>query len=185
MFEVRFHGRAGQGAKLAAQFLAEAAMLEGKRIQAFPEYGPERSGAPVASYVRIDNKEIRAHYPVVSPEAILILDPSLLDVVNVNLGAKKDTIVIINTTKTAIELKRKYKLNGDIYTLDASKIALETIGINKPNTIMIAFLIKLSGIIKLDSFKKVVCKIFISKNKQDLVKPNLAIIESGYKYKID
>ena len=182
MFEVRFHGRAGQGAKLAAQLLAEAAMLEDKRIQAFPEYGPERSGAPVASYVRIDDTEIRVHYPITAPEAVLVLDPSLLDVVNVNLGVKKETIVIINSTKAAKDLKKKYKIKGQVYVFDASKIALETIGVNKPNTIMIALLVRLSGVVEISSLKKTVKKIFTGKNKPELVKSNLSVIDKGYKY---
>lgn len=185
MFEVRFHGRAGQGAKLAAQLFAESAMLEGKRIQAFPEYGPERSGAPVASYVRIDDKEIRAHYPITMPEAVLVLDPSLLDVVNVNLGVDKKTIVIINSTKSAKELQKKYKLKGKVYAFNASKIALELIGANKPNTIMIALLVRLSGAIKIDSLKKIVNKIFLGKNKPEIAKLNLKAIDEGYKYKTD
>jgi pyruvate ferredoxin oxidoreductase gamma subunit len=185
MFEARFHGRAGQGAKLAAQLLAEAAMLEEKRIQAFPEYGPERSGAPVASYVRIDNQEIRDHFPITHPTAILVLDPSLLDVVDVDLGATKETIIIINSVKLASELQKKYQLIGRVFTLDASKIALETIGVNKPNTIILGYLIQLSKIVKIESLKKVVAKIFDKKNRSEVVKTNLTAIEFGYKFKLN
>ncbi|MFA7662754.1 MAG: 2-oxoacid:acceptor oxidoreductase family protein [Patescibacteria group bacterium] len=183
MFEARFHGRAGQGAKLAAQLLAESAMLEGMRIQAFPEYGPERSGAPVASYVRLDKDEIRAHYPITSPDAILVLDPTLLDAIDVDAGAKKDTIVIINSSKSTQELKLKYKLVGKIYAFDASKIALETIGVNKPNTILLAFLLQLSKVVKIDSLNQMVREIFADKNKPELVESNLAAVEKGYNYK--
>lgn len=183
MFEARFHGRAGQGAKLAAQLLAESAMLEDKRIQAFPEYGPERSGAPVASYVRIDKKEIRDHFPITKPEAILILDPSLIEVADVNLGAQSDTIMIVNTDKNVGELRKQYKLKGKVYALDASKIALETIGVNKPNTILLGALIAIVGVVKINSLNKVIKKIFEKKGRPELVKPNLDAIKQGYKYK--
>ncbi|MDD4607475.1 MAG: 2-oxoacid:acceptor oxidoreductase family protein [Patescibacteria group bacterium] len=183
MFEVRIHGRAGQGAKLAAQLLAETALTEGKFIQAFPEYGPERSGAPVVSNVRIDKKEIRKHYPVVQPDVVVILDPNLIEVVDINQGVGPETLVIINTDQTIIEIKKQYQIKGQVKTLPATGIALETIKTNKPNTVLLAYLIQLTKVVKINSFKKIVQQEFKHKGKEEFIQSNLTAIEKGYNFK--
>jgi len=122
MYEVRFHGRGGQGAVTAANILAAAAFKEGKDVQAFPIFGVERRGAPVAAFMRMDEKDIDIKTQIYEPDAIVVLDPTLLDVVNVGEGLKKDGIVVLNTTKPASTFDFR---NAKIFTVDATKIAVD------------------------------------------------------------
>lgn len=173
MFEIRIHGRGGQGAKSAAQFVAETAAGEGKFIQAFPEYGPERSGAPVVAYVRISDQEILTHEPVVSPNVVLVLDETLMETINIIKGFKKDGILIINSSKKDQKNNIKY--------LDASKIALEFIKKDKPNTPMLGALVKSTQIVKLENLIKVVEKYFLNKIGKQGAMANIMAIKVGYK----
>src|SRR3989338_863478 len=151
IFEMRIHGRDGQGAKTAAQFIAEAALDQGKQIQAFPEYGPERSGAPVASFVRISDKQIKSYAPVVNPDVVVVIDPTLIGPVDVAEGLAKGGILIVNTNETAEKINNKTKFNGKIYTIDATKIAMDTVGKNLPNTPMLGALVKITDVVGLES----------------------------------
>jgi len=182
MFEIRIHGRAGQGAKLAAQLLADAGLLEGKFIQAFPEYGPERTGAPVVSYCRLDDQEIRAHYPILHPDAVLVLDTSLLEVVDFVSGATSETILLVNSNFSAEVLRKKYTWPGKIYTLPASEIALKILGANRPNTVLLGLLLKVSQPVKYESLQAVLRAVFADK-KPELIEKNLAAMEAGYRFK--
>ena len=146
MIEVRWHGRGGQGAKTAALLFAEAALATGKYIQAFPEYGPERMGAPVQSFNRIDEAPITIHCGVTEPGFVVILDPTLMDSVPVTEGLKKDGKVIVNTSFSPAEIAEKLNLTpSQVYTLNASQIAQDTIGLNIPNTPMLGALVKVIG----------------------------------------
>ena len=112
ILEIRIHGRGGQGAKTASQFIAEAALGEGKNIQAFPEYGPERAGAPMKAYTRISDKQITTYAPVVNPDVVIVIDPTLVKSANVTEGLTDDGILIVNTPKSAEELKKETGFKG-------------------------------------------------------------------------
>jgi len=147
LIEIRWHGRGGQGAKTASLLLADAAFNTGKYIQGFPEYGPERMGAPITAYNRISTSPITIHSNIYEPDYVVVVDDTLLEVVDVAAGLKKDGAIIINTTKSAEHLKdvlSGYK--GDIYTIDARKVSMEALGKYFPNTPMLAAIVKVSGI---------------------------------------
>ena len=146
--EIRWHGRGGQGAKTASLLLADAAFNTGKYIQGFPEYGPERMGAPITAYNRISNTPIRIHSNIYEPDYVVVVDDSLLEAVDVTAGLKPDGAIVINTTKSGDELKSLLNgYTGDVYTIDAKKISLETLGKYFPNTPMLAAIVKVSGVI--------------------------------------
>ena len=148
LIEIRWHGRGGQGAKTASLLLADAAFNTGKYIQGFPEYGPERMGAPITAYNRIGNTPIRIHSNIYEPDYVVVVDDSLLEAVDVTAGLKPDGAIVINTTKSGKELKTLLNgYSGDVYTIDARKISLETLGKYFPNTPMLAAIVTVSGVI--------------------------------------
>lgn len=147
LIEIRWHGRGGQGAKTASLLLADAAFNTGKYIQGFPEYGPERMGAPITAYNRISNKPITIHSNIYEPDYVVVVDDSLLDCVDVTSGLKQDGAIVINTTKDANEIKAKLKnYSGKIFTVDAREISIEALGKYFPNTPMLAAIVKVSGV---------------------------------------
>ncbi|MEE1530772.1 MAG: 2-oxoacid:acceptor oxidoreductase family protein [Clostridia bacterium] len=153
LIEIRWHGRGGQGAKTASLLLADAAFNTGKYIQGFPEYGPERMGAPITAYNRISNTPIRIHSNIYEPDYVVVVDDSLLEAVDVTAGLKPDGAIVINTTKGRDELKSLLNgYTGDVYTIDARKISLETLGKYFPNTPMLAAIVKVSGVIEEKDF---------------------------------
>lgn len=153
LIEIRWHGRGGQGAKTASLLLADAAFNTGKYIQGFPEYGPERMGAPITAYNRISNTPIRIHSNIYEPDYVVVVDDSLLEAVDLTAGLKPDGAIVINTTKSGNELKPLLNgYTGDVYTIDARKISLETLGKYFPNTPMLAAIVKVSGVIEEKDF---------------------------------
>ena len=151
--EIRWHGRGGQGAKTASELLAEAAFNTGKNVQGFPEYGPERMGAPLAAFNRISDEPIRVHSNIYEPNYVVVVDETLLDVVDVTAGLKQDGAIIVNTSKTPDEIKPAIPdFKGKVCTIDARTIAEECIGRNIPNTPMLAAVVKVSGVIPDDAF---------------------------------
>ena len=147
MIEIRWHGRGGQGAKTASLLLADAAFNTGKYIQGFPEYGPERMGAPITAYNRISNDPITIHSNIYEPDYVVVVDDTLLEVVDVTAGLKEEGAIVINTTKSADYLKSVLKgYKGNVYTIDARKISEEALGRYFPNTPMLAAIVKVSGI---------------------------------------
>ena len=153
LIEIRWHGRGGQGAKTASLLLADAAFNTGKYIQGFPEYGPERMGAPITAYNRISNNSINIHSNIYYPDYVVVVDDSLLDSVDVTAGLKDDGAIIINTTLDTETLKSKLnKYNGAIYKLDARKISMEALGKYFPNTPMLAGIVKISNIMADEEF---------------------------------
>ena len=147
MIEIRWHGRGGQGAKTASLLLADAAFNTGKYIQGFPEYGPERMGAPITAYNRISDEPITIHSNIYYPDYVVVVDDTLLESVDVTAGLKEEGAILINTTKPADVLRKELKgYKGDVYTLDARKISLETLGRYFPNTPMLAGIVKISKI---------------------------------------
>ncbi len=145
MLEVRWHGRGGQGAKTVALLLADAALSAGKKVQAFPEYGPERMGAPVQSFNRVDDNSILMHCSIKSPDVVVVLDPTLMATVKVTAGLKPNGTLLVNTSLTPGEIKKQTGFVGRVCTVDASKISEETIGRRIPNTPMLGALAKVTG----------------------------------------
>ena len=147
LIEIRWHGRGGQGAKTASLLLADAAFNTGKYIQGFPEYGPERMGAPITAYNRISDKPITVHSNIYEPDYVVVVDDTLLESVPVTDGLKETGAIVINTTKSPEIIKKALKgYNGAIYTIDARKISIEALGKYFPNTPMLAAIVKVSGI---------------------------------------
>jgi len=147
MIEIRWHGRGGQGAKTVALLLADAALAAGKYMQAFPEYGPERMGAPVQSFNRISDQPIQMHCSVKSPSVVAVLDPTLMTSIDVTAGLPADGVLLVNTALPPAEIKKQTKFAGKVYTIDASKISQETIGRNIPNTPMLGALVKITNVL--------------------------------------
>ena len=147
LIEIRWHGRGGQGAKTASLLLADAAFNTGKYIQGFPEYGPERMGAPITAYNRISSNPITIHSNIYEPDYVVVVDDTLLECVDVTAGLKETGAIISNTTKSEEHLKTALKgYKGNIYTIDARKISEEALGKYFPNTPMLAAIVKVSGI---------------------------------------
>ena len=147
LIEIRWHGRGGQGAKTASLLLADAAFNTGKYIQGFPEYGPERMGAPITAYNRISNKPITIHSNIYEPDFVVVVDDTLLEAVDVTAGLKKEGAIVINTTKSSEEIRKNLKgYEGSVYKIDARKISEETLGRYFPNTPMLAAIVKVSGV---------------------------------------
>jgi len=184
LVEIRWHGRGGQGAKTAAMLLAEAASDAGMHIQAFPEYGPERMGAPVLAYNRISNSPIRLRCHVNEPDIVVVLDPTLIGKVDVVKGLSEDGVLLINTDQAPEAIRAVLELSGQkIYTVDASKISLETIGRPIPNTPMMGALIKVTEILPFESFMDVMREQLEEKfrTKPEVIKGNLEAIERAYR----
>lgn len=153
MIEIRWHGRGGQGAKTASLLLADAAFNTGKYIQGFPEYGPERMGAPITAYNRISTSPIRLHSNIYEPDYVVVVDDTLLETVPVTNGLKETGAIVINTTKSAEELKPLLKgYSGKIYTIDARRVSEEALGKYFPNTPMLAAIVKVSNIMTEQEF---------------------------------
>lgn len=153
LIEIRWHGRGGQGAKTASLLLADAAFNTGKYIQGFPEYGPERMGAPITAYNRISTKPITIHSNIYEPDYVVVVDDSLLESVDVTSGLKEDGSIVINTTKDADYIKSTLKgYKGEIYTIDAREISLSTLGKYFPNTPMLAAIVHVTGIMSDEDF---------------------------------
>ena len=153
LVEIRWHGRGGQGAKTGSLLLADAAFNTGKYIQGFPEYGPERMGAPITAYNRISDERITIHSNIYEPDYVVVVDDSLLECVDVTAGLKEDGAIVINTTKTPEEVRPLLKgYKGKVCTIDAKTISIETLGAYFPNTPMLAAIVKVSGIMPEQEF---------------------------------
>lgn len=151
--EIRWHGRGGQGAKTASLLLADAAFNTGKYVQGFPEYGPERMGAPITAYNRISAERSTVHSNIYEPDYVVVVDETLLSAVDVTAGLKKEGAIVINSSKSPAELRPLLKgYEGKVCTIDAGKISEEELGKNFPNTPMLAAIVKVSGVIGLEEF---------------------------------
>ncbi len=180
--EIRWHGRGGQGTVTAAKVFADACLSGGRHVQAFPEYGPERSGAPLRAYNRVSDKELRMHCPVLRPQIVVIVDATLLDSVKVMEGAPDSAIVIVNTSKEPKELREKLALvpTQKVFCIDATKIAIDSIGRPMPNSPMVGALARISGLVSLDSILEDVKKSFGKKFSQKIIDGNLEAVRKGY-----
>ncbi|MBI9105276.1 MAG: 2-oxoacid:acceptor oxidoreductase family protein [Spirochaetales bacterium] len=151
--EIRWHGRGGQGAKTASLLLADVAFSQGLYVQGFPEYGPERMGAPITAYTRLSSNPIRVHSNIYEPDFVAVMDETLIGPVDVTSGLKEDGAIVVNTSKEPAEIAALLKgYKGKIYTVDAASISLATIGRNIPNTPMLAAVVKVSGAMDKEAF---------------------------------
>lgn len=180
IIEIRWHGRGGQGAKTASLLLADAAFNTGKYIQGFPEYGPERMGAPITAYNRISTSPIRLHSNIYEPDYVVVVDDTLLEAVDVTSGLKETGAIVINTTKgieTIRPLLKGYK--GKIYTIDARKISEESLGKYFPNTPMLAAIVKVSNIMTEEEFLNDMKTSFKHKfaKKPDVIEGNMKALQ--------
>jgi len=151
MIEVRFHGRGGQGAVTSAELVALAAIEEGKFAQSFPSFGPERRGAPVVAFARVDEKPIRLRSKVYQPDVAVVLDPSLLKILDPSQGLKSGGILIVNSNKTIEEVRSEFGFKVKLAVVDADRIAREELGLLITNTTMIGALVKGTGVVQLES----------------------------------
>ena len=184
LVEIRWHGRGGQGAKTAALLFADACLASGKYVQAFPEYGPERMGAPVASFDRISSKPILLHSAVTNPDIVIVLDPTLIESVDITEGVSEGGVILINSEKSPADIKKELNTKSGIkiYTIDASTISKETIGRDIPNTPMLGALVKVTGMLDFKSMvedtRKKLEKKF--KSKPEVIEGNIKAIERAY-----
>ena len=170
MIEIRIHGRGGQGAKTASQFIVEAALDQGKYIKAFPEYGPERRGAPIVAFARISDKPIHTYAPITKPDIVLVIDDTLIGFVDVTEGLSSKGILIVNTDETLLNIKQKTKFKGKIHTLDATRISIDLLGKNLPNIPMLGALVKITNIVSLNSLKNKINEKFLKKIGEEKTK---------------
>ncbi len=181
--EIRWHGRGGQGAKTAALLLADVAFKTGKNVQGFPEYGPERMGAPITAYNRISSDVIRVHSNIYHPDYVVVVDETLLHSVDVTAGLKKDGAIIVNTAKSAEEIKGQLNgYQGGIYTVDARKISVETLGKNFPNSPMLAAIVAVSRVMDRETFIHEMKASYAHKfaKKPEVIEGNMKALERAY-----
>ena len=184
LIEIRWHGRGGQGAKTASLLLADAAFNTGKYIQGFPEYGPERMGAPITAYNRISDKPITIHSNIYEPDYVVVVDDTLLSSVPVTSGLKKEGAIVINTTKGREELNGLLQgYEGNVYTIDARKVSEETLGRYFPNTPMLAAIVKVTGIMSDEELLNDMQKSFQHKfaKKPEVIEGNMKALELALK----
>ncbi|TCO69250.1 2-oxoacid:acceptor oxidoreductase family protein [Marinisporobacter balticus] len=182
--EIRWHGRGGQGAKTASLLLAEVAFNAGNFVQGFPEYGPERMGAPITAYNRISNEKIRVHSNIYEPDYVVVVDETLLGSVDVTAGLKSSGAIIVNTEKLPAEIQGHLSgYMGKICTIDARKVSLETLGKYFPNTPMLGAVVKVSGVMEEEKFLNDMKKSFAHKfaTKPEVIEGNIKAIEMSMK----
>ncbi|HYF83814.1 MAG TPA: 2-oxoacid:acceptor oxidoreductase family protein [Clostridia bacterium] len=180
LLEIRWHGRGGQGAKTASLLLADAAFNTGKYIQGFPEYGPERMGAPITAYNRISDERINIHSNIYEPDYVVVVDESLISAIDVTAGLKESGAIIVNTEKTPEEVRKYLKgYKGKVCTINARKISEETLGKNFPNTPMLGAVVMVGGIMEPDKFLEDMKGSFAHKfkTKPEVIEGNMKAIE--------
>ena len=179
--EIRWHGRGGQGVVTAGELLAEAALEAGKYFQAFPDYGPERMGAPVRAFTRFSNEPIDLHCQIVNPDVVVVLDPTLVGVVNFTEGLKDDGVLVANTDRTPAELRAAIGWqNGAVYTVNATRIALDAFGRAITNTPMIGALLRAVEIVPVESVISEVRARFAGKLKAVAIEANVTALKRAY-----
>jgi len=182
--EIRWHGRGGQGAKTAALLLADAAFYTGKYIQGFPEYGPERMGAPITAYNRISSHPIRIHSNIYEPDFVAVIDETLLGSVDVTAGLKEEGALVINSADSPEMIRAQMEdYQGKVYVINARQISEETMGVNIPNTPMLAAMVKVSGVMGEEQFleKMAVSLAHKFSAKPEVIEGNLRALERGMK----
>ena len=181
MTEIRWHGRGGQGAKTAAQLVAQVAMEEGRHGQGFPEYGPERMGAPVRGFTRISSGAIRLHCPIERPDVVVVLDDTLVDMPAVSESADENTTFVVNTALGPGEMREKLGVEGaEVFCVDATRISIDELGRPIPNTPMIGALIRATGCISIDAVKGNIKKKFQKKFGRSVAEGNVRAVQRAY-----
>jgi len=181
--EIRWHGRAGQGLVTAAKLLGETALGTGQYFQAFPDYGPERMGAPIRAYTRLSQEPIRIHSQIETPDVVLVLDPTLLKIVDVAEGLREGGALIINTDMSPVEIRRALGLNGrqvHVYTVDASRIAIDTLGREITNTPMLGAFARATGLFPLENIISDIRHSFGKKLRAEVVEANIQAVRRAY-----
>ncbi len=181
--EIRWHGRGGQGAKTAALLLADVAFKTGRFVQGFPEYGPERMGAPITAYNRISSTNIRVHSNIYSPDYVVVVDETLLESVDVTAGLKKHGAIIVNTSKQKEEIMESLNgYEGGVYTVDARAISEQTLGKNFPNSPMLAAIVAVSGVMSREKFLNEMHASYQHKfaKKPEVIEGNLKALEMAF-----
>lgn len=181
--EIRWHGRGGQGAKTAALLLADVAFKTGRNVQGFPEYGPERMGAPITAYNRISEDVIRVHSNIYTPDFVVVVDETLLDSVDVTAGLKEEGAIIINTQKKRDEVIPKLRgYKGRVYTIDARRISVETLGKYFPNSPMLAATVAVSKVMPRETFIGEMRASYQHKfaKKPEVIEGNMQALERAY-----
>lgn len=186
MIEIRWHGRGGQGAKTAAQLVARVALEEGRFSQGFPEYGPERMGAPIRGFTRVSDAAIRLHCAIERPDVVVVLDDTLIGLPALTEGVDPGTVFVVNTTLAPRAMREKLGRpeggvpGGKVYCVDATKISIDELGRPMPNTPMVGALVKATGCISIEALKKDVEKKFLGKFGEQIVRGNLRAIQRAY-----
>ncbi len=181
--EIRWHGRAGQGIVTAGELLAEGALKEGMYFQAFPDYGPERMGAPIKSYTRISDEPIDVHYQILSPEVVVVVNPNVLSVVDVTEGLAEDGVVIVNSPDPPERIREALGLTGKkarVFTVDATGIALETLKRDIPATLMLGAIIRATGLVDLEKTVEVVQEKLGAKLRGEVVDANVTALRRAH-----
>ncbi len=175
--EFRWHGRGGQGSWTASEVLARTAIYEGKYIQSFPEFGPERMGAPVTAFTRISTEPIRIHCAVYEPDVVVVLDPTLMKTVPIAAGLPENGTIIVNSTDQPTKVRKDLKTNnGKLWITPATDISLRILGMPITNTAMLGTVARATGIVKMESIEKAIKERF----RPDLAEKNMAVIKEAY-----
>ena len=183
MIEIRWHGRGGQGAKTAALLLADAAFETGLYVQGFPEYGPERMGAPITAYNRLDEEQIRIHSNIYEPDMVVVVDETLISAVDVRSGLKPDGRIVVNSNRKPEIIAKEFEgFEGEIYAVDAADISIRNLGKNLPNTPLLSVVAKLTGVIGEKEFFEVMEKAFREKfaAKPEVVDGNMNALREAW-----
>ena len=179
-YEIIIHGRGGQGAKTTAEVLAQAALRKGKQVQAFPEFGPERSGAPMKAFVRISDDPIRTHEPVVDPDCVLVLDDSIPETVVVTKNITGAEAIIVNTKMSKKDYAKKLKFSGNVITVDASRMSLEITGENRPNTVILGKFVFVTELVDIEDVCEAFRDMYETKIGNEMTQKNIEAIEKAY-----
>ncbi|NLU45868.1 MAG: pyruvate synthase [Euryarchaeota archaeon] len=179
--EICWHGRGGQGVVTANEILAEAAIYAGKYVKAFPEFGPERMGAPIRAFARISHKPIRVHTQVYEPDIVVVIDPSLVGRVDVAKGVKEGGNILVNYPGTSEELKKAIGTSIECHAIDATKISMEELGRPMVNTAMLGALLKVNPIITFEELKENMVSKFEGKLSEEMIAKNITALERAYK----
>lgn len=178
MLEFRFHGRAGQGVITVIRLLASAAISEGKYVQAFPQFGPERLGAPMVGYCRVSELPITVHSPIESPDVIAVLDPTLIGLVDVTRGLKPEGVIVVNSGKDPSTLANMLSCEVKVYTVDATRISMDVMGSGRAvNVAVMGAVAKVTGVVSLKSLHRVLSERFSG----DVLEMNIEVLERGFK----
>jgi pyruvate ferredoxin oxidoreductase gamma subunit len=179
--EIRWHGRGGQGVVTAGELLAETALHEGKYLQAFPDYGPERMGAPIRAYTRISSSPIKQHCQITEPDVVVVLDPTLIEVVDFTQGLKEQGVLVVNTSTSPTELRSRLDWKkGKVFTVDATRIALDTVGRNFPNVPMLGALLKAMEIVSKDDIRNEINSRLGARVSKKVAEANINAFERAY-----